>query len=710
MKSNIMKQIGAVTAMLLFIIAACDTENEYYEVGKQPVHLVYPTNDTCWVLNYQKPDTLYNFAWESKRYYINSNLLFSLERDFSTIKVQKWVGVQRDYKLTTMQIDSIMSGMGVGIGETADLYWTIEVLDTEAGWCDEIRKITLTRCELPANVILLQFPLNLEELNLNKENPNDLVEFSWACQTEVKNFILQISLDGTFEEPLSIECNSATSHSFTHKELDKLLEDKGVDLGENLQIMWRVIGMGDLNNPIENSAERKVVIRRFIREPVEVKLLTPEKDAVIQLEVKQANSPFEFKWECDTTGVSFKIQLFDLELGAEAEFMVGNNNSYTLTQMAFDQLLEEKFEMVSSQKKKMYWKVIPDDPLRAVSLITGEFYVRRFKAESSVAIALLSAPIDGTQYVLNYSKGEEMLANIAWNSSATNLSFAIEYSMDQDMKNSRRKEVGNVRSLDLTHTLLDEMLTDLGGAYLTKTVYWRIISTVSALAAPSSIHSLKLTGMLKPLVDRRIPSEPDVYSVVKIGDDFWLGENLRATCYSDGTSFDTVDLPALVWLNGVTSDVTVAGRYYTWPTALRTWEAGTESETAIIQGVCPDGWHVSTMSEWRAVVEQSGGEMARALKKKDYWNNGNEITNDIGLGVIPGGNWWHGIVTAPENAKRDGKASFWTTTRHGDTTAFAYELFDWSNDITAWYYKCRPWSEGDGTASMAMSIRCVRDK
>ena len=70
--------------------------------------------------------------------------------------------------------------------------------------------------------------------------------------------------------------------------------------------------------------------------------------------------------------------------------------------------------------------------------------------------------------------------------------------------------------------------------------------------------------------------------------------------------------------------------------------------------------------------------------------------------------FWHGNVGAPDNAVD--KASFWTTTKADATTAQMFEVFGWSNEILPWQFNSRPWSEGDGTASMLVNVRCVRDR
>lgn len=42
-------------------LVGCDKENDFYEVGRQPVFLTSPENEAIWTLNYQKPDSMYLF-------------------------------------------------------------------------------------------------------------------------------------------------------------------------------------------------------------------------------------------------------------------------------------------------------------------------------------------------------------------------------------------------------------------------------------------------------------------------------------------------------------------------------------------------------------------------------------------------------------------------------------------------------------------------
>lgn len=713
---SIFKAIVSVMVLLPALFTGCNTENEFYEVGRQPVEIRYPQNDTIWSLDYQKPDSLYRFSWNCKRNYIDYQIIFSLDPALEEKRIEVPTGIKRDYYLTTMQMDSILSAMNIEIGASTVLYWSVDVVDPETAWCDDVRKMNITRCNLPTNVILLDAPDSQNEIQLDKAKPESEITFSWNCQTTVEDYKLYLSMNEAFEDPLIIECGKEKSHAFTHQDLDALLEKDKAYFGESRLVYWKVEGKGNLNNPIENSAVRQTTFIRYQRDPEAVTLQTPAAGSTLLLAAETAADEIRFEWKCDTTGVNYTLHLFDTELEASCDIDCGTEQSYSITQSDLDLLLEQKFEMVAAQKKKIYWTVLADDPLRAISSDTNRVNIRRFLPVVAAApVTLVNAPADNTAYTLNYEQASTPLVEITWNCTAKNVTYAMEYSLLPDMTQSKTKALDGNKNYSFTHALLDDLLSDLGAGYQTKKIYWRITSTVSVLTEPSETRSLMLTGMLKPLVDKRDVSKPETYKVVKVGNAVWLAENLRATKYADGASFTTVDLPSKTYTGGAVSDPQVIGQYYTWPTAVRRLNDCNESETTQVQGVCPAGWHVSNMKDWSNMiaalsVDPKPASPALKAKHTQYWQTRGDITNSSGLGFVPGGVFWHGNVGAPDNAGADGKSGYWTTTTGSATTAYMYEVFDWDySNMAPWHYLSRPWSEGDGTASKMVNVRCVRD-
>lgn len=491
---------------------------------------------------------------------------------------------------------------------------------------------------------------------------------------------------------MTVACQSETSHAFTMQELDDWLAAQGIERNAETPVYWQVTGTGDLNNPIENSAVRTATVRRVTKDPVALTLAEPATDAELLLDAEKADEAVKFAWACDTTGITYTLRLHDAEFDKSATFSTGETTSCEISQGDLDLLLEQTFGMVASQKKKFTWSVTPSDAEFAAADETERIvYIRRFEAVTAAdPITLTEGPADGTNYTLDYARKDETLTTATWTCNARGITYALEYSLNADMSASKTRPLTAEKSAALTHSLFDDMLSDLGGAYLTRTIYWRVTSTVSIKTAPSETRSLRLTGMLRPYTDLRDPASPETYAVVKVGEDIWMAENLRAMSYSDGTAFTTVDViygnpAAKTFSNGLIGDAKVRGVYYSWPTALRTYEEATEAEDTRMQGVCPEGWHVSTMQEWK-VVQAAADYSAARVKSAQYWT-GSTGTNDTGLSIVPAGKFWHGNVGAPDNADDQGQLLDNDQDRRHDGPDV--EVFGWSNEIVPWNFNSR---------------------
>ena len=110
--------------------------------------------------------------------------------------------------------------------------------------------------------------------------------------------------------------------------------------------------------------------------------------------------------------------------------------------------------------------------------------------------------------------------------------------------------------------------------------------------------------------------EGNAYNTVKIGNQCWMKENLRTTHYSDGTSIDPVYQPssghdhrdgnAPAYSTGTMNGKTffmynMPAAFHGLPSAVIDmddyYEQG-EEEGAPLQGICPNGWHLPSYSDW----------------------------------------------------------------------------------------------------------------
>ena len=117
----------------------------------------------------------------------------------------------------------------------------------------------------------------------------------------------------------------------------------------------------------------------------------------------------------------------------------------------------------------------------------------------------------------------------------------------------------------------------------------------------------------------------NVYQTVKIGDQWWMAENLKVTHYRNGDAINDQ------WAFGDNeSNVATYGRLYSW-------YAVTDS-----RNIAPEGWHVSSNAEWQTLVDYLGGDGVAGGKMKEtgtkHWQSPNTgATNESGFSALPGG-------------------------------------------------------------------------
>lgn len=102
----------------------------------------------------------------------------------------------------------------------------------------------------------------------------------------------------------------------------------------------------------------------------------------------------------------------------------------------------------------------------------------------------------------------------------------------------------------------------------------------------------------------------NVYTVVPIGSQCWMKENLRTTRYADGTPIaygteSTVEVPLRLYPNGDSSNVGLYGYLYNWKAVMNCMPSS-DRVPSNVQGVCPDHWHVPSDAEWQMLEIHAG--------------------------------------------------------------------------------------------------------
>lgn len=134
------------------------------------------------------------------------------------------------------------------------------------------------------------------------------------------------------------------------------------------------------------------------------------------------------------------------------------------------------------------------------------------------------------------------------------------------------------------------------------------------------------------------PRDGQVYSVVLIGDQVWMSQDLRATKYNDGTDIpnitdnsDWINLTsgAYCWYANADNNKNLYGGLYNWY-AVHTGK------------LSPIGWRVPSDADWRILIEYLGGEDVAGGKLKEagyiHWYAPNTgATNESGFTALPSG-------------------------------------------------------------------------
>lgn len=181
------------------------------------------------------------------------------------------------------------------------------------------------------------------------------------------------------------------------------------------------------------------------------------------------------------------------------------------------------------------------------------------------------------------------------------------------------------------------------------------------------------------------------YKTVKIGDQWWMAENLN---FETDSSF---------CYNKEKSNCAKYGRLYRWPAAV----GKSESECGYgktcslpsgnIQGVCPSGWHLPSKAEWDTLFNAVGGQLTagKVLKSTSRWESNGNGTDSFGFSALPAGyRLNHGAFSGEGNY-----ATFWSSTE--DDSDYAYnEFLGYSFDSA---------SLNNGNKSNGCSVRCLKD-
>lgn len=253
-----------------------------------------------------------------------------------------------------------------------------------------------------------------------------------------------------------------------------------------------------------------------------------------------------------------------------------------------------------------------------------------------------------------------------------------------------------------------------GGGTASMTINYSNYSTQVTCDDRYDYHSIRCVrgsvydeknGTLKDLRDGR------VYKTTVIGDQTWMAENLNYDYHLLTGPLDA-DTSSFCFSNKADTCAKY-GRLYVWSAAMDSAAifsndgkgcgfGKTCSIGSRVRGVCPDGWHLPSKSEWNTLLDKIGGSSSAALKLKTItgWNDSGNGTDNFGFSVLPTG---YREVGSGDNrifSNRGNRTQFWTTTED-DSDHANYVFFTKDSDgVTI---------GANNPKKMGFAVRCVMD-
>ncbi len=184
----------------------------------------------------------------------------------------------------------------------------------------------------------------------------------------------------------------------------------------------------------------------------------------------------------------------------------------------------------------------------------------------------------------------------------------------------------------------------------------------------------------------------NVYKTIKIGEQYWMAENLKTHHYSNGEEIPYyADSISIFEANTggyayIQYDASNAAQYG----ALYNWYAVVDS-----RNVCPAGWRVPTLNDFDLLGDVLGGNEIAGSKLKsttDDWIWGNEdATNESGFNALPAGSTGTSFPGM--------SAHFWTTDEINSGSAKGKNLYYYRTDFYTYTEQ----------KNMGLSVRCIKE-
>ncbi len=216
-----------------------------------------------------------------------------------------------------------------------------------------------------------------------------------------------------------------------------------------------------------------------------------------------------------------------------------------------------------------------------------------------------------------------------------------------------------------------------------------------------------------PVIETGMVTDVDgnTYKTVKIGDQWWMAENLKVKMYRNGISLQSFSSDA-DWSNATSGGFCI---YDNDPDNFQSYGLLYNGyAVADTSNLAPEGWHVPTDAEWKIMEMHLGVSQPDA--DKSGWrgtNEGDKLKIKENIGWSPYGNVWatnESGFTAQGGSCRLPNAGFG---QPGLKATGFWWTKSGTTDVEAWYryldYKNSNVFRGHNSKLYGFSIRCVKN-
>ncbi len=208
------------------------------------------------------------------------------------------------------------------------------------------------------------------------------------------------------------------------------------------------------------------------------------------------------------------------------------------------------------------------------------------------------------------------------------------------------------------------------------------------------------------MIDNR---DGQVYKTVVIGGQTWMAENLRyGKKVSNGSEIKDDAIVAYFCYDGDTIKCMKYGGLYSWSEMMalpyncnniNCSDLIDDDGDGIHQGICPQDWHVPSLTEWDVLFTAVGGQSAAgmALKSSENWINNGDGLNTFGFSAIPAG---YVSADGGKYFSEMSEAAFWAANIYSSYQAFYISLGYYTNGTFLTTYRGKV---------IGQSVRCIKN-